>query len=291
MAKPVYEEVLPEFGSSFKVLKFDWDDFCNQSKWHFHPEYEIVYISNGNGKRYIGDHIFNFENGTLTFLGPNIPHLGFATGLKDPHLEVVVQMKPGFLGGDFFDRPELEPIQNLFKLAEKGLSFGKEVQQKIGPRLAELANRPHFERLINLLLILEELAKTEDYDVLNVNGLAIDVTPNGLERLSRVYDYVANHFKESIVLEDVANTINMTVPSFCRYFKKITNKTFTQFVNEYRVRHACRLLNGTDDIIANIGFECGFNNLSHFNHQFKNITGMSPSDFRNRHHQILHIED
>ena len=80
----------------------------------------------------------------------------------------------------------------------------------------------------------------------------------------------------AIPLEEIADKVSMTVPSFCRYFKKMTSKTFIQFVNEYRLVHASKLLAEQNMSITEVCFACGFNNFSHFNKSFKSFTGQNP---------------
>ena len=81
-------------------------------------------------------------------------------------------------------------------------------------------------------------------------------------------------------MEEIAGKASMTVPAFCRYFKKATGKTFTKLVNEYRVVHATKLLSESPSSITDICYECGFNNFSHFNKSFKEFTGKSASKYR-----------
>ncbi len=285
--KPTLERIDPVFGNSFTIRKHT--EICADDKphWHFHPEYEIVYISNGRGKRHIGTHISEFEDGDLIFLGPNLPHLGFTQGLLEEHIEIVVQMKEDFLGQDFLLRPEMQAIQQLFERSKQGLSFSGHTKWEVGQRLVRLVELPPFERLIELLGVLHQLANSQAYKLLNVDGFALEVNTQDQDRMRAVYDFVEQRYSQPIALEDVATTINMTVPAFCRYFKKMTTKTFTRFVNEFRIAHACRLLAHDHYTIAAVSFECGFNNLSNFNKQFREITGVSPSEYRKNHKRLL----
>ena len=278
--KPKLEKIDPTFGSSFRIKKFDETTDENKIDWHFHPEYEIVYISNGRGKRFIGDHFSRFENGDLILLGPNLPHAGFTNTLKEKHTEIVVQLKEDFLGSEFFQSPELHAIGQLLEKSKKGIIFSGATKEYVGDKLTRLYEMTSFDRLIELLVILKELAHSEDYKLLNANGLALEVQSNEVDRMQLIYDHVLKHFAENISLEEIAKVVNMTVPAFCRFFKKVTQKTFTKFVNELRVSKACQMLSEDHQTIASVSFECGFNNLSHFNNQFKLITGLSPSDYR-----------
>lgn len=278
--KAVLERIEPVFGSSFTIRRFDDLEACNRPHWHFHPEYEIVYISNGRGKRHIGDHVSFYEDGDLIFLGPNLPHFGFAEELFEEHVEIVVQMKEDFLGQDFLGKPEMESIRRLFDRSRQGISFGGALKQKVGRRLQNMMELGGFERLLELLSILQEMAQSADYKMLNASGFALEVNAQDQRRMEAVYAYVEEDFQAEVNLDEAAARVNMTVPAFCRYFKKLTRKTFSQFVNEFRIAHACRLLGDDTLTIAAVSFDSGFNNLSHFNRQFKSITGLSPRDYR-----------
>ena len=279
--KATLEKIEPVFGSSFTIRRFDPDTACNHKPyWHFHPEYEIVYISNGRGKRHIGDHISFFEDGDLILLGPNLPHFGFSEEIYEPHVEIVVQMKEDFLGNAFISKPEMSAIKQLFERSRHGISFKERIRKQVGERLEQLHEKNSFDRLLELLSILQELAQSAEYEVLNAEGFTLEVNAQDQGRINVVYEYVEQHFLDNTRLDEVASLVNMTTPAFCRYFKKLTRKTFSQFVNEYRIAHACRLLGNESLSIAAISFDSGFNNLSHFNRQFKAITGSSPREYR-----------
>lgn len=286
--KATLEKIEPGFGSSFKVEKHTEKGYCCHPNWHFHPEYEIVYISNGRGKRHIGNHISYFEDGDLIFLGPNLPHFGFTEELFEEHFQIVVQMKEEFLGKDFFAQPELQSINQLFARAKQGISFSGNTKQRVGNRLNDLLAQNNFIRLIELLQILQELAISEEYQLLNASGITVEVNAQDQARLQKIFHFVGNNFSRQIPLEEVAALINMTVPAFCRFFKRLSQRTFTRFVNEVRVAHACRLLANNDLSISGISYESGFNNISHFNKQFKLLTGQNPRDYRKKILRAIH---
>ena len=289
--KAALEKIEPVFGNSFTVRRFDESDQCDKKPyWHFHPEYEIVFISNGRGKRHIGDHMSFYEDGDLIFLGPNLPHFGFTDELYEPHTEIVVQMQEDFLGNGFIAKPEMSAIKQMFDRSRQGLSFSGQTKAEVGKRLQKLFTLKGFDRLLVLLSILQDLAQSQDYEMLNAKGFAVEVNTQDQERMQILYAYVEDAFQEEIRLEEVARRVSMTVPAFCRYFKKLTGKTFSQFVNEYRVTHACKLLSNEDMAIAEVSFESGFNNLSHFNRQFKTITGSSPREYRKNIKKIVSLE-
>jgi len=278
---PALEKIAPNFGQSFTMRKFDKASSNSAPYWHFHPELEMAYIASGNGKRHVGNNISYYKGGDLIFLGPNLPHYGFTDRFTGVNSEIVIQLKVDFLGAQFLEAPEMESILGLFERSRAGISFHGNIKTETGERLGDLFHMTHFERIIALLKILNKLAKSDKYTLLNASTAEIIVDRKESIRIGKVYKYVRQHFQdESISLSVVAALINMTVPSFCRFFKKHTNKTFTQFVNEFRVVHATKLLNETNDPISAICFDCGFNNFSHFNRHFKKVTGKSPSQYR-----------
>lgn len=278
--KAALEKIAPVFGSSFNIRKFTNPETCKTPHWHFHPEYEIVYISNGTGKRHIGNHISHYEDGDLIFLGPNLPHFGFCDQFMEEHTEIVIQMKEDFLGKDFLNSPEMSQVKQLFERSRQGLIFDRSIKELVGEELVAMPEMDSFDRLLSLLKVLKKLALTEEYTLLNASGLTLEVQSQDHGRINTIYQHVENNFKQEISLDEMAKKVNMTVPAFCRYFKKLTGKTFTNFVNEFRIANACKLLAEGDLPISEICYESGFNNFSHFNKQFKLITGNSPSKHR-----------
>ena len=278
--KPLLEKVYPGFGSSVLVKKHTEFLKTNKATWHFHPELELVYVNKGQGKRHIGNHLSYFNNSQLLLIGPNLPHNGFTDRLTTNGFETLIQFKEDFLGKDFFELPEMKKIKELFERSKKGILFGSETKIKVGYKIEKLVEKKGFKKLLVFLEILNILSKTSDYTILNVDGYAVETELQDSSKLDIIYKYINNNFKDHISLDQIANVANMTVPAFCRYFKKVTGKTFTKLVNEYRVVHATKLLSESTMSITDISFECGFNNFSHFNKLFKEITGKNASGYR-----------
>ncbi len=285
--KPTFESIEPNFGHSYSYQKFDENKSNSNTFWHYHPEIELVYVNGGAGKRQIGSHVSYYSKGDLILIGSNLPHCGFTDKLTKNESETVIQMKQDFLGSDFFDIPEMKKIQGLLEMAKGGIAFSGRTKQKIGDKMEVLEYQTDFQRLLSVLNILNELANSKEMKVLNAEGFAIETEVKDNDRINIVFNYVKSNFKEEITLEQIADLVSMTIPSFCRYFKKITNKTFTQFVNEYRLVHASKLLAEQPLSITEVCFESGFNNFSHFNKSFKAFTGQNPSQYRNELKNVL----
>lgn len=278
--KPSFEVIEPSFGSSFYYYKYAKDVNNKAHLWHYHPEIEMVYINGGSGKRQIGSHLSYYTDGDLILIGGNLPHCGFTDTNTGNKTETVIQMKPEFLGTGFLDLQETKGIAELFSKAKGGLAFGSQTKAAVGSSIELMNDQPPFERLLTLLHTLKALQNADDYTILNASGFAMEMQIQNNDRINMVFNYIKDHFQEEINLMAVAEMASMTVPSFCRYFKKITKKTFTQFVNEYRIVHASKLLAEKQVSIANISYESGFNNFSHFNKLFKEFTGKSASQYR-----------
>lgn len=277
---PSLEIITPSYGSSFSFTKYVENTNIKSHVWHYHPEIELVFINGGSGKRQIGSHISYYTDGDLILIGSNLPHCGFTNDQTGNKNEIVIQMKPSFLGNDFFEVPEMKNIENLFNQANAGIAFTGETKRLIGNRIEAMENQSSLDKLLGLLTVLTELERSNEYKILNADGFSMEMQKQDNDRINSVFNYVKDHFQESIALEEVSSLVSMTSPSFCRYFKKITNKTFTTFVNEYRLVHASKLLAEKPISISEICFESGFNNFSHFNKSFKSYTGKSASQYR-----------
>ncbi len=279
MNEPVYEKIHPEIGSSIYVEHKREERGSMKPFWHYHPEIELVYVDDGSGKRHVGNHMSYYHNSQLLLIGSMLPHIGF-TDRPNHGSELLVQFHPDFIGKEIALVPELNSIHLLFERAKNGLIFHKSTKSQLGPDIHKLATLSGFYKMNLLLEILYELSITSDYTVLNASKFTFEVDIQDSSRVERIYRYINKNFREAITLETISGEVSMTVPAFCRYFKKVSGKTFTQMVNEYRIVHATKLLSESKSSIADISFESGFNNFSHFNKIFKQFTGKTASAYR-----------
>jgi AraC-like DNA-binding protein len=274
--KLIFENIRPDADSSFRIFSPKLNDFFF---WHYHPEYEIVYIEGADGTRHIGEHIARFEQSDLVFIGPYIPHLNFDYGIKTPYQKVVIQMREDFLTKAFALVPELSQVHSLFEKAKQGVYFSGETKQRIGERLKKIQDLAHFEQLIEMLTILQELATSEDLVVIHAKTIETQYKLKEQQRLKSVYAYIEAHYKKKIDILQMAELTHLTHAAFCRYFKKMTLMTFTEFVNQYRINQAKTLLLA-DNTVTEVCFACGFESLSYFNRIFKKVTGENPLTFK-----------
>jgi len=257
------------------------------SLWHHHKEYEILYIVKHSGTVYVGDKIFPYESGTLMLFCANLPHMfvpklnsenDFDEGVEDAYvlhfsIEIITKIIEYI--------PEFQPLNQLFNDWKRGMIFRNINKNKeILAIMKEIAEENDFSRMTHFFELLNLLKNNKDFEFIANPGFVNSVNlPKG--RLEKVYEYSINNFNDSsICLENIAESVNMNKAAFCRYFKKITNKTYFEFLNEIRIGYACKILIEEENKnITDVAFLSGFNNMSNFNRQFKIIMGQSPSAY------------
>ncbi|MBB6328405.1 AraC-like DNA-binding protein [Algoriphagus iocasae] len=254
--------------------------------WHFHPEYQLVVILKGRGTRYIGDDIKPFKEGDMVLTGPNLPHVWRSDNAYfdpannlDTHL-IVVYFPEDFLGEHIFEKEEFEDIGKLMKLSARGIEVSGKTNKDVTQMMKDLVKLEGSTQLIQLLQILNFLSHSKDIkpitkaEYINLNK------ESEKDRMGEVYEYVMKNYKEKILLEDVASLANLSVSAFSRFFKSRANKSFSDFISDVRISHACKLLHEEDINISEVCYESGFNTLSNFNKQFKDRIGKTPLSYR-----------
>jgi AraC-like DNA-binding protein len=275
--KAKLEKISSDSDSSFRILLTP--NLNEIFYWHFHPEYEIVYVETESGIRHIGDHISKYEGSDLAFIGPNIPHLNFDYGVKTTVNTVVVQMKENFLGLDFFSLPEISAIRGFFEKAKSGIAINGKTKLLAGEKLKQLTSLSHFDQLMTLLQVFNLLAHSDEVEILNARPITNASVLKEQQRLQKVHHYIEANYQDEIDVNVVANLCNLTTAAFCRYFKKSTHFTFTDFVNQFRINQSKKLLL-QDKNVTEACYESGFTNVSYFTKTFKKITGQNPSAFK-----------
>lgn len=268
---------------------------CLDDAWHFHPEYELILIVRGHGRRFVGDSMGHFDDGELALVGPSLPHLwrndpasydldASITGNNATPVDVViVQFRHDFLGEDFFTRSEMLSIATLLDRSARGLRFVGRTSHRMRGDVATLPDRTPFEQVYELLKILHVLADSDESIPLATSGFVRTFEESDSERMNNVISFLINHFQENTTLRDAASAANLSVGAFCRYVKQCTGKTYSQLLNEMRVGHACMLLTRGSYTIAQVAYESGYRSLTNFNRQFKRIREMTPSTYRSQH--------
>ena len=245
-----------------------------------HDEYELSVIRGGTGKRIIGNSIQHLAKTSMFLIGPNVPHSVQLDGYQNAR-STTIHFLPKSFGNGFFDLPENKHINELLQQSMRGVDFGDVMADHYYDILEELRQKTSFERMISFFLLLQELSQMPR-KTLSSAGYAPHVDDNHYKKVNKIYQYVLNTFdsEEDITLDEISSYVNMAPATFCRYFKKHFNKTFTCFLNEVRIGHACKMLQETNLSIAEIAFASGYNHLTHFNRQFKKFIGYSPKAYR-----------
>ncbi len=286
--KPLFHKVPTQLQSSFSVRHDVQPNFG--TVWHYHPELELHHVIRGEGVRFIGDNIGNFSAGEILLLGANLPHTWRCNEkffVQNPQHEVeaiVIHFLPDCLGRDFLQLPETYQIPRLYEKARKGMKFTGKTREKLARLMHAAIGSTDLDRLIVLLSILKTLAETDEYVPIASAHAFYQSKETDVIRLNRVCNYTLSNYKQDITLEEIASISNLSVTSFCRYFKMMTNKTYYDFLIEIRVSHACRLL--VEDRLPTemVCFECGFNNVSNFYRHFKKVTGITPLEYKRKYH-------
>lgn len=282
--KPQFLKISPSADSSFNLYDQDVPYFA--TPWHYHPEFEIVLIKQSSGKKYVGSSISEFEPDDLCMIGSLLPH--FYRNTQEYHepgsqltaSSYVIHFREDCLGETFWALPEVASVKELLARSKKGLQFGKAIALEAKPLIEELFRKQGMARIVAFLRVMQLLSETEDYVYLNKHSIELRNEADS-DRIKKVYEFVMQHFKEDICLNDAAQLANMSESAFSRYFKKRTRLTFSNFLTGVRVEYACRKLRETEKSIAEIAFESGFNNLSNFNRQFKLLKKMTPFAYKN----------
>lgn len=256
---------------------------------HIHPECELNFIENAKGaQRIVGDSIEEIDEEELVLVtNPHLEHAwkDYRNVSKNIH-EITIQFHPDLLTDTFLNKNQLISIRQLFRHAERGVAFSRESIAKVRPLLKTLTcENDSFYSLIKLLIILHELSIDKGMRELSTGQFAANVMHqhSSDESLGRVMDYLSRHYSEVIRLSEVAEMVNMSESSFCRFFKQHTSKSFIDFLTDIRLGAASRALIDSSLSIAEIGYDCGFNNLSNFNRIFKKKKGVTPSEFRDNY--------
>lgn len=288
MITPSYRLINPPTNKSF-VLK--WEPFDLTTRWHYHPEVELIYFIKGNTSAVIGDVFKEFKEGDLVLLGANFPHVLQESKDFIKHSEIkpfglIIQFTENFLGEDFITKPELSSIRDLLQKAHRGLQFQPSIIEKVKNKLNRMPKQNDSQKLLILLDILFTLAEGECYEYMTHHEYSYDYSHDE-ERMKRIHQFVYKHFMDKISIADVASVANMTEASFCRYFKSRTLKTFSHFLNEIRIAYACKMLQEKNNSVTDVCFASGYGSLPYFSRKFKSMTNMSPQQYQGWKQEVI----
>ncbi|GAA4319556.1 AraC family transcriptional regulator [Mucilaginibacter gynuensis] len=255
------------------------------NRWHYHPEVELIYFREGEGTQFIGDDIRHFRAGDVVLLGTYLPHywkfdeMYFEENSTARADVSVVHFCEDFWGSQFLQLPENKVIRSVLDKAKRGIQVNGDSREKIGRIIENILEADGPKRIMLLMDALNNIGNS-DFNLLSSIGFRHDFEEAENNRINDIYEFTLSNFKRKIQTEEVAGVANISPNSFCRYFKSRTRKTYSQFINEIRVGHACKLLIDNNISIKQICYESGFYNFASFHKYFKSITGKSPLTYQ-----------
>ena len=280
--KPVFENTPKHYGESFHCEVVRGASY--NATYHFHPEFQITLVLQSHGYRLVGDKIAPLGTGDLVLLGPNLPHVWHQdrphSGSEPGVHAIVVRFRETFAGRDLLELPEMAAVRKLLSRAARGLQITGRTRSAVAARVEKLPQLWGLARLSELLAILDLLAQSHDLKPIASVGFVPNLSMEDQDRMQRVTAYINLHLADPIGRTDVARVAHLSLGAFSRFFKLRMGKSLPEYLNELRVGRACRLLADERPKVIDIALECGFANLANFNRRFRQITRMSPRDYR-----------
>ncbi|MDX6746667.1 AraC family transcriptional regulator [Polaribacter sp. PL03] len=275
--KTVFEPISNTLNQSFHYGVFEKLEF--QTPWHYHPEWELTFITESTGIRSVGNSIQAYQPGELVLLGPNLPHCWKTNrSTKELAKSTVIQFRKDVLGDGWMDKDEFSLIKKMLINSNFGLMFNDITAKDVGGKMVSMKKMSPTLRLIEFIKLLHELS-LEKYEVLSL-GARFNVNSLVSDRIKNIIDFVDKNYQNKIDAAQLGDLVFMTPVSFSKFFKKTFNKTFTAYLNEYRVSKACELLKESETSVEQIAFETGYPNLSFFHRKFKLFTNKTPAQYR-----------
>lgn len=273
--KTLIQKVEPDANQSFACRIYETPHF--ETNWHKHPEYELITILKGHGTALIGDHVCDYKVHDVFFIAGNLPHW-----FRKHHPSMVCSVLVVHFTGDcwgpgFLQMPEMKAIQTLLK-KNNGLLLQKRLKKAVAPAMHGLHEARGIDKLLQLFQCLHTIGTSTQFKILteDFHDPAVAVNP----AIEKIIDYSFKHFLEPVTLEEIAGVANMTIPTFCRFFKKNIKKTYFDFIRDLRISHACKLLTSTSKPILEVCYESGYKSWAHFSKQFKEVKAQTPSEYR-----------
>jgi len=282
--KELLEQIKLNPEESFFIGIFQ--DHIDQSTWHYHQEFELSFITEGSGKRIVGDSVEHFYPGDLIFIGPRIPHVWFSesSSLKQHSgrtLEsVYLLFNQSILPEGLTTLPEFKYVNRAIHYSERGLRITGETLNQVSRIMLQLPYLSTMKRLMYFYEIMDMIGMSDSFSYLaSAEYVKTKFYPSN-SRVKSIHEYLMKNYHEEVTLEQIAGLVHMAPASVSRFFKSATGLTLFEYLNKIKIELARQLLLNTDLSVVDISYDCGFNNLSHFNKQFKKFSQVSPRQFR-----------
>jgi AraC-like DNA-binding protein len=259
----------------------------DKSTWHYHNNYEISFILEGSGKRIVADSIEEFQPGDLVFIGRNLPHVWIADketrAPTSRSLEMVfLQFTSDVVCPQLLMLPEFKYISRALVLSERGIQIVGQTLDEVSELMLQMPYLKNFDRVLHFLKLMDIIGRSEtNIQLASKEYLKMRFTTTN-KRIAAIHEYLMNNYREQVDLKQLSGLVNMAEGSLCRFFRMNMGMTVFEYLNQLKVELACKLLMDKDLSVLEVCLDSGFNNLSHFNKQFKKINSMPPSEYRNR---------
>lgn len=282
--KELLEQIKLNPDESFFIGIFQ--DHIDKSVWHYHQEFELSFITEGSGKRIVGDSVEEFHPGDLIFIGPRIPHVWFP---EEKHVRqhsgrtlesVYMLFGHDILPSDLTSLPEFDHVRKAMALSERGARITGDTLNEVSRIMLQLPYMSRIKRLMFFYEIMDLIGRSESFSYLASEQYVKTKFETNNNRVHRIHEYLMKNYKNEVDLEEVAEVVHMAPASVCRFFKSATGLTVFEYLNKIKIDYSCKLLLNTDLNVVDISYDCGFNNLSHFNKQFRKFIGKTPTEFR-----------
>lgn len=282
--KESLEEIKLNPQQSFFIGIFQ--DHIDKTRWHYHQEFELSFITEGSGKRIVGDSIEEFHPGDLIFIGPRIPHVWLS---DESHIRqhsgrtlesVYLLFNQEILPQGLTTLPEFTQVRKAVQLSERGIRITGDTLNEVSRIMLQLPYMNPIKRLMFFYEIMDLIGKSNSFSYLASSDYVKTKFETTNTRINRIHEFLMKNYRNEIDLEEVADAVHMAPASVCRFFKSSTGLTVFEYLNKIKIDYSCRMLLNTDQNIVDISYDCGFNNLSHFNKQFKKFIGKTPTEFR-----------
>ncbi len=273
--KTLIQKIHLEEHQSFACRSYRTPNF--ETNWHKHEEFELILLTEGHGTAMIGDYIGEYKPGDVYFIAGNLPHWFKKQHHKMTGCSVVLHFKTDIFGKEFLGLPELKNIQQLL-IKNDGIQLQQKLKKEIATIILDMQAIKGFQRINLLLQCLQRISTIPHYNTLTQNFSSN--TNNINPAIERIIDFSFKRYLTPVTLEQVAEVAAMSIPTFCRFFKKNIKKTYFDFIQDLRISHACKLLTNTDKPVMEICYESGYNSWAHFSKQFKHVKKMTPTMYR-----------
>ena len=283
MRKIISEQLPISKSLPLKARFYDYKHFTYP--WHFHSEYEIIYIKESTGTRFVGNNVDKYAAGDIILIGSGLPHYMKSDDiyLSEDCIErvkgTIIQFEKEFMYYSVNHYPHFIKIKHLLEESRRGIYFPAGCSQKLTNSLNAIPLETGIDQITSFLQLLKEMSETEARQVISTSDL-VDETILDTSRIDKIVSYLNKHYTRNIGLDEIASFAAMNPSAFCRFFKSKTGKSFKNYILDMRVGYACKLLLMDDINISQISTECGFETISHFNKTFKKNTGYTPSRYR-----------